>query len=337
MDYFNNFVDSALLSELRRKNKYIQSMIEDEERFRTRLLTVAHEDAAYHSLILEPDHARNSRKVGRRKDARQNRPDISSVQKYASRTFNGLLTDSFILEIAAQIEPKNEGIYRSSNVCIAGYPFDNPPRYEKVPEQMDALLSLSNNPLLDSIERAVLFHFHFLRIHPLLDGNGRTSRFIQNLMLIHEGYAPAFLPSGERSFYNELIHNARQSFKDRESTGLYRAPELMGIPPSKNNSESVLLNYLASKVNTGMDALIDSYDALPYYQIDLKGFKNPDEVRGIKKIISRYFSHRGGPSQVIIRDLKQGRIEIRADIDDRTLTTLLNEKTNLRYTIHRFD
>lgn len=42
------------------------------------------------------------------------------------------------------------------------------------------------------------FAFEYLAIHPLQDGNGRTSRLLTNLMLLHNGYAFATLVSHEK-------------------------------------------------------------------------------------------------------------------------------------------
>ena len=68
-----------------------------------------------------------------------------------------------------------------------------------VPEQMERLVAeLEGNKKLHPIERAALFHLKFEGIHPFTDGNGRTGRLIQNLMLMQAGYPPINVKYSDR-------------------------------------------------------------------------------------------------------------------------------------------
>ena len=51
------------------------------------------------------------------------------------------------------------------------------------------------------IEVLALAHCHFERIHPFLDGNGRTGRLLLNLVLVRLGYPPAIVYKRDRSRY----------------------------------------------------------------------------------------------------------------------------------------
>ena len=241
----NNFVEPSLLAELKRKRDYIHYDLSHDGKISAHLLAAVHQDASYHSKIMEPDHAKRSKRIGRRRDFRQTREELREAQVHASNSFNGIISEPFLLSIAELIEPHTLGAYRRDMVRISDYAIDIPPRPEKIPEQMGALVVAANNTQLDPVERAILFHFHFLRIHPLIDGNGRTSRFVQNLMLAHHNYAPAVLPVGERSFYNSLIHGARAGFKERESDGLRAHLNLLEFPrhtiAQKRHSIGILL------------------------------------------------------------------------------------------------
>lgn len=57
-------------------------------------------------------------------------------------------------------------------------------------------------------EALALLHARFERIHPFLDGNGRTGRLLLNLLLIRLGYPPAIIYKGERSRYLAALRRA---------------------------------------------------------------------------------------------------------------------------------
>ncbi len=58
------------------------------------------------------------------------------------------------------------------------------------------------------IEALALAHCHFERIHPFLDGNGRTGRLLLNLVLVRLGYPPAIVYKRDRSRYLAALRRA---------------------------------------------------------------------------------------------------------------------------------
>ena len=53
-------------------------------------------------------------------------------------------------------------------------------------------------------------HSQFERIHPFLDGNGRTGRLLTNLMLVRLGYPPAIIYQRDRRRYLSALRRADQ-------------------------------------------------------------------------------------------------------------------------------
>jgi Fic family protein len=66
-------------------------------------------------------------------------------------------------------------------------------------------------PKVDALalpERLASVHSSFERIHPFLDGNGRTGRLVLNLLLVRLGYPPAIIYKGERRRYLAALRRA---------------------------------------------------------------------------------------------------------------------------------
>jgi Fic family protein len=108
--------------------------------------------------------------------------------------------------VLKNIDDKNAGNYRKINVIIAGAEH-NPPEFLKVPElMMDFVCWYERDAInLHPIERAARVHGEFIKIHPFVDGNGRTSRLLMNLELMKAGFPAAVLPVSRRlEYYNAL-------------------------------------------------------------------------------------------------------------------------------------
>jgi Fic/DOC family len=66
------------------------------------------------------------------------------------------------------------------------------------------LVSSASRP----IEVLASAHNQFERVHPFLDGNGRTGRLLLNLVLVRLGYAPAIIYKRDRSRYLKALRSA---------------------------------------------------------------------------------------------------------------------------------
>lgn len=100
------------------------------------------------------------------------------------------------------IAPEHAGVYRKENVLISGATHI-PPDFLQVPEQMKELMEWYHGEAqqLHPVERAAILHSLFVKIHPFIDGNGRTARLLLNLELMKTGYVPIVIPKEKRARY----------------------------------------------------------------------------------------------------------------------------------------
>lgn len=122
------------------------------------------------------------------------------------------ITERLITEIHALIlkgiDDKNAGTYRTIPVMISGAKHV-PPQPYKVPQLMEGLINWynENKDSLHPITLSAEMHERLVTIHPFIDGNGRTSRLLMNLILLRRGYPIAILKGDAESrlnYYNAL-------------------------------------------------------------------------------------------------------------------------------------
>lgn len=97
------------------------------------------------------------------------------------------------------------GIYRNVEVRISGAGH-KPPVPNKMYRQIKSFFAdLPYKTDLNPIELAAWTHAEFVRIHPFVDGNGRTSRMIMNYQLMTNGFLPVSIAKESRLEYFEVL------------------------------------------------------------------------------------------------------------------------------------
>ena len=108
------------------------------------------------------------------------------------------------------IDDGNAGRYRTENVIISGATHI-PPESVIVPELMEKLIYRYDEwkEKYHPIVVASLLHAEFVKIHPFIDGNGRTARLLMNFEAMKNGYPPIIIKTEQRhSYYDALDKGA---------------------------------------------------------------------------------------------------------------------------------
>lgn len=120
------------------------------------------------------------------------------------------------------INPEDAGRYRKVQVMIKGSPFMPPQPFMVAKEMEDFFIWYETHKnSLHPIILAGEMHERLVTIHPFIDGNGRTSRLVMNLILLQNGY---------------VIANIKGDYDNRMQ--YYTALE---TAQTKNNKEDFLL------------------------------------------------------------------------------------------------
>ena len=113
--------------------------------------------------------------------------------------------------ILKEIDSTNAGKYRNENVFISGAKHV-PPVYMNVPYEMQKLIDKYQGwQGLHPVVRACFLHGEFVKIHPFVDGNGRTARLLLNFELIQSGYPPVVIKTENRADYYDALDKAHRT------------------------------------------------------------------------------------------------------------------------------
>lgn len=97
------------------------------------------------------------------------------------------------------------GIYRNVDVYISGAGHTPPTPNEMYSQIKNFYTELSCKSCSNPIALAAWTHAEFVKIHPFIDGNGRTSRLIMNYQLMANGFLPVSIAKENRLEYYEAL------------------------------------------------------------------------------------------------------------------------------------
>ncbi len=111
------------------------------------------------------------------------------------------------LDVTPLLVAKPIGAYRTSEVMIAGANF-TPTIPTLISQELENLLfRLPSNNL--TLAQIALFHAEYERIHPFIDGNGRTGRLIMAFQSIQNDLVPPLILDQQRTEYLSLLEQCQ--------------------------------------------------------------------------------------------------------------------------------
>lgn len=128
-----------------------------------------------------------------------------------------LVSPALIREIHRRIEAgliPSAGSFREQDVTITGAAF-HPPAWPEAREMVgkicDTLAAYQDG---NAVLRAIWLHASIVRVHPFMDGNGRTARMLQDFLLIRAGLLPVGVPINRRAEYYVALERSDEGKYD---------------------------------------------------------------------------------------------------------------------------
>lgn len=117
------------------------------------------------------------------------------------------LDETIIKEIHALLMENilTGGVYRNVEVRISGAKHKPPVPSEMYQQIKNFYADMPYKVKENAIEFAAWTHAEFVKIHPFVDGNGRTSRMIMNYQLLASGFLPVSIAKENRLEYFEAL------------------------------------------------------------------------------------------------------------------------------------
>lgn len=266
-----NYIPKYLLNEIREKVEVLRDPSSPHFAFKPHIFDFCRmqckkreeraieKNAQIHSFKMEHPNLNVPHNVPRNKrEIKKGAKQIKEAYEWGKRNFDReSFNEEFIRQIAGRIAPhlyhSDIATYRKGGVTIAGASV-TPPYPEKllmeIPVFVEELREQLKCPeLANRIESAIYAHLHLVRIHPFNDGNGRTARTLQDLILNDYGLPLPVIEAGERETYYNVLDRAVYDWKHKKYSG--------EVTHGATEGEREFYSFIAGKINVSLDKLIE--------------------------------------------------------------------------------
>ncbi|KAG9354944.1 hypothetical protein JZ751_001657 [Albula glossodonta] len=142
---------------------------------------------------------------------------VDAAMKYINTTLLsrvGSFTIGDILEIHRRVlgyvDPVEGGRLRTNQVFVGHHIPPHPQDLERHMQELVQWLNSEEALNLHPVEFAALAHYKLVYVHPFVDGNGRTSRLLMNLILMQARYPPITIRKEQRAEYYNTLDTANE-------------------------------------------------------------------------------------------------------------------------------
>jgi hypothetical protein len=164
------------------------------------------------------------------------------MQFGSQNDFYKVLNPAILKETNARINGQIPGEcdFRKGRVTL-NFGSYTPPSPERVPERVyDLIETVKRKFEKDPLETSIYTHLDLALTQPFNEANKRTARLIQDRLLVDAGLPPAIIPAGEAMYYREVLKKAAHAYT-----------------PKGEKEQEMFYNYIASKVNNGLDIILN--------------------------------------------------------------------------------
>nr|XP_057927177.1 protein adenylyltransferase FICD [Doryrhamphus excisus] len=142
---------------------------------------------------------------------------VDAAMKYINTTLlsrTGAISVSDILEIHRRVlgyvDPVEGGRLRTNQVFVGHHIPPHPQDLQRHMQELVLWLNSDEALQLHPVEYAALAHYKLVYVHPFVDGNGRTSRLLMNLVLMQARYPPITIRKEQRAEYYAALDTANE-------------------------------------------------------------------------------------------------------------------------------
>ncbi|XP_056602118.1 protein adenylyltransferase FICD-like [Triplophysa dalaica] len=142
---------------------------------------------------------------------------VDAAMKYINTTLLSRAKDitvDDILEIHRRVlgyvDPVEAGRFRTTQVFVGHHIPPHPHDLDKHMQELVQWLNSEETLHLHPVEFSALAHYKLVYVHPFVDGNGRTSRLLMNLILMQASYPPITIRKEQRAEYYTALDTANE-------------------------------------------------------------------------------------------------------------------------------